>query len=424
MCHLCVANTNDESMNKSLLSIMGDFGSILQDDGWGISDGYRWWKTAKPFYLTTNAGEIIRRELPRTGKRPLLLHLRQASPQVPVCNDNSHPFSWENLVLVHNGKLVPRDEKQFVMEEDIPDVDDKTGEVRLDAAGNPKTRTVKRSDTLIFFERMVQIYQLSETKNLYEVLCDTMKEFTGKFAFIIHDGDKMYVVRGRSADLYISYLREKEAVDSPVTGFVINTSKDSMLHSILLASHLQQIQGGSRIHFSTPKLIDEESMFAVEKFDLKLVGKVKENYAPVPTTSWKGGREGVAGGSNFTGNTSQSTPRAGIKEPKSEVETLTKKVFDFMMNYSLAPTDIQNMFLCYYGISFKQLELPILRHFVKKVLPHLCSGVKKQVRKDVLKACRGFSVGIMAYDGGIPYPWVFVPKSNQPAFVKKLLGSK
>lgn len=428
MCHLCVVNSNDELLNKQLLTILGDVGSVIQDDGFGIFDGRKAWKTARPFYLTTNAGEIIRRELPRTGQRPLALHLRQASPMVPVCNENSHPFIGEGFTLAHNGKLTPKKEEDFVLEEEVPDIDEKTGKQREDKKdGKLLTKKVKRSDSLIFFEHLLEIKRKNSDYDFPTLLVETMKDFNGKFAFIAHDGKKMYVVRGRSADLYISYLLEDNKQDAPVYGFVVNTSKDALLHGLLLASHVRQIQGLSQIHFSLPVMLEEETIFQVEKTDLKVLGKIKETFAPVSSTNdyWKGSRGGVAGASNFT-TTHQRNSTEGGATSAQETETakLCKKVWNFMEKYSLSPLDIQYMFFAYYGISLKQAELSILRHFTKKIIPHLCSGVKKQVRKDVYKSTGGHSVGIGSYKNGDQYPWVYIPKNLQPAFAKRLQGDK
>ncbi len=438
MCELCVVNTHDELLNKTLALVNGNLGSTVHSDGWGITDGNKDWKCSLPMFLTANAGGVIKKEIPKTGKNPLMLHIRRASPRVPVVLENSHPFVAEQWKLMHNGKLSPKDEKGFVMEEDFPDIDDKTGFQRTGKDGLLLTKKMNRSDSLIFFEQFIKDWNAkipeadpqTPDEVFVEVLNTTMSKFKGKFAFLISRDKTMYVVRGKTAKLFISYLRETKEVDSPVIGFVVNTSETTMYQSLGLVSSLRELQGLERLYYSYPESLAEETIYKVEKFDLTKIGKIAENpeYAPTVYAGSRGqSAEWDAGGTNFTktggkGTTATNIQNTGTKS-KMELhrEKLTKEVFNFLVEYSLSPVDLQNMFLAFYDISIEQLELPMLHQFATKIIPNICSHyVKKDMKKNMKLACKGLPVGLYQYGNQDNYPWIFIPKNLQEVFIKKI----
>jgi predicted glutamine amidotransferase len=431
MCQLCAVNAGSELLNKELLLVAGSLGSIVHDDGWGIFNGETWWKCAMPMHLTSNAGSLVKEKLPK-GRKPIFLHIRQASPLVPVITANAHPFADGDFTFAHNGKLTPKEEKNFVMEEEVPDIDDKTGQQKVDVkTGELKTKMVKRSDSLIFFEELMQVYteisekdtgnKLDSRATMVKALKDTMEKFTGKFAFLISDGTDHYVVRGRTADLYVSYLRQEASLESTVYGFMVDTGKDVLSEALGLVSNLRQLRGDSPLHYSYPAMLENNSIFVLEKAGLTRLAPIYENSATVYSTPWT--REGVSGGRNFTpdihtkaGETSKANP--------DELEKLHQRIFTFMTDYCLSPWDIQNLFLAYYDASLEEVTMPILRHFVKKEIPNLCSRVRKAVRKDMKKIIGNSFVPTSAYEQGDQYPWIFQHKNAQASFIKRLSKSR
>lgn len=438
MCELCLLNTHDETLNRMLMLTAGNIGSTVHSDGWGITDGTKDWKCSIPMFLTANAGSVIKRELPKTGKSATMLHIRRASPRVPVVDRNSHPFVAEDWKFMHNGKLTPKVEKDFVMEEDYPDIDDKTGKQR-EKDGQPLFKKVNRSDSLIFFEEFLKDWNArtpsdSVVNDFVDIVNVTMDKFKGKFAFMMALGKEMFVLRGKTAKLFISYLYETEdkTEKGKVIGYVVNTSDETIYHALGLISSIRELEGQEKLHFSFPALLPEETIFHVGKLDLNKVGEIKEN--PEYTAPVYAGRnsEWHGGASNFTGagakangqNTQNTGPTSSTKSSmENHREKLEKEIFNFLIEYSLSPADLQNLFLALYDVSLQQVELPILHNFATKIIPNICSHlVKKDMKKEMKKAANGIPVGWYHYNQQTPYPWIFIPKNQQEAFIKKIFG--
>jgi predicted glutamine amidotransferase len=100
----------------SLAGLLGPAGladftalSAMHGDGWGMA----WYDGAEPVVaksLTRASAEPAFAEL---AGRPLgqlgLLHLRWATPGLPVQDANTHPFRRDGWVLAHNGAIHPQD---------------------------------------------------------------------------------------------------------------------------------------------------------------------------------------------------------------------------------------------------------------------------------------------------------------------------
>ena len=409
MCQITVSNLGDTLLNKKMFLILGSLGSTVHGDGWGFSDsGGHSWKCPLAMHWTSDAGQVLRKYTQKSPG-PFLGHIRKASPQIPVKTENSHPFTLENIVFVHNGKLTPKNESDFIMEIDVPKLD-KEGNEEIDKDGKVKTVKEKRSDSLIFFEKFVQIYNSEENakspeeKRFTDSLKSTMDLFYGKFAMVFVVGNKTYIVRGRSADLHVSWKLSGPSNDSDRIGWVINTDKATLNQATLLLSNYEQLEGKKEVHFTPAEMLKQETVFVAEENGLRELVELRENYAPVKTTTTVGYT------SSYAGNTK--------KNP--DLEKLTEETFNFMMAMSLSPEDIQNILFAYHETSELEITVPVLKHFVQEIIPDLYKRTQKEIRRDLRKVLGGFPVRMYRYTNDMLYPWFLNPLSVQREFVKKL----
>jgi predicted glutamine amidotransferase len=420
MCQLNAINLHDEQLNKLLFLIMGSFGSTVHDDGWGVAGcGTKICKSAMPMYGTLDSGELI--ENMPLGNTPLLGHIRAASPQVPVNKANAHPFQIGNLTFAHNGKLVPKKEEDFIMEIEVQSLD-KEGKKEYHKDGTPKMLKVKRSDSLIFFEKFVEIWKSTPGKDQDEkfvtVLQETMKLFTGKFAMLFYIGNTMYVVRGRTADLHISYWTESSDEDAKVLGWAINTDGKTLDWSTNLLSNMEQLNGGELLWFTLPKALEAETIYKAADFGLIKLGEIKEETSPVATYG-NYRRDWGAGDGNFS-RTTDSGSRI-----KSELEPLFREIYEFLVDYSMYPSDLSNIFMAVYQASLAEATLEMIKDFTKRILPLLRNMTNKDIRKRIKKLNGNMPVGYAVYTSTVKYPWVFNEKKVQENLIsnsKKLLN--
>jgi predicted glutamine amidotransferase len=112
VCRLLGYCAADPASLASLLGAGGlaDFAALsaLHGDGWGMA----WYDGASPVIAKSvrradaepRFGDLARRPLGDLG----LLHLRWATPGLPVRDRNSHPFRYGDWVLAHNGAIHPQ----------------------------------------------------------------------------------------------------------------------------------------------------------------------------------------------------------------------------------------------------------------------------------------------------------------------------
>lgn len=168
------------------------------------------------------------------GNLAVMSHVRSASvfPKV-VSLDNTHPFILDDLVLMHNGTLEPKDDKYKIDE---------------------------KIDSYWYLNRLVEI---SKGKNLTPSwIAKAMEDFTGKFAFLIYDKkqkDKIFIVRGSTAPLNFSYIYEDCESDNKRSTFVINTSS-SNLETLVLPMFYKFLYG-KNIKTDACEEFDKESIY-------------------------------------------------------------------------------------------------------------------------------------------------------------------
>ena len=414
MCQLIYCNLHDEILNQRLSLILAVSGAEKEKHGWGTLSGRtgKFIKTGIPANYLINSGELLAKQ-----KDDIFSHIRSASFSVPVCDKNAHPFIVGKISQFHNGTLTPKDEKGHVMKEFMEETDDKTGVV--------SKKEVKRSDSLIFLERLSVIYT-EKKANFIEAIQATMLEFTGKFAFMyfIKDAKKVqkYIIRGKSADLYISYLKENKTKEAKTIGYAIDTNKDVLDIGLILLSNLQQLDGKKPLYFTAPEEIKKETIFIPEEFGLVEVGELKENTAVTTAVYPYSRNQGYWGedGQNFTdkGNGAKGTPNF----TPNGVEKYVESIYSFMSEYAVSLKEIQIMFFRLYGLSLLEAEEVVLKHFCNKVIATLRKDATKQLRKRV-KALSGGKFPVYLYSKFV-FPWMLEPKNLQESIVEALKEHK
>lgn len=401
MCQISVVNLRNSSLNRKLYLIMGSLGSVEHSDGWGFSTSKgESWKCNLPMYWTSDSGYALRK-FGEENDNPLLGHIRRASPKVPVTKENAHPFKDNNIVFVHNGKLTPKDEDKFEIEYELPKIKD--GKQEMDSSGKVKMEKFNKSDSLLFFEEFIKNF--TDEEHFMEALQKTMDEFYGKFAFVFVINETFYIVRGKSADLHITYMMSGTEEQAETIGWAINTDKSTLKLATNLLSNLEQLEANPYLDFSSVELLDDETVYKATETGLEIIGKIKENYAPVKSPS--------------TSYTTRSYAASTTSRKPTKFESYTQQVVEFMLAYSLSPEDIQLIMLATSGLSFHEVSEAALRQLVEDVIPRLKNLSKKNIRKDLKKALSGFPLRHFRYEN-LQFPWMLNSLEEQTALISKL----
>jgi predicted glutamine amidotransferase len=117
MCRLLGYSSNKPaSFDQVIGPDFKEFVKLADDhcDGWGIasnsSDLYR-----EPVAATKSSH--FKDEIAKHKSSGALLHLRWATPGLPVAEKNTHPFTYGDISFIHNGALLPGDQ----LDSKIPD---------------------------------------------------------------------------------------------------------------------------------------------------------------------------------------------------------------------------------------------------------------------------------------------------------------
>jgi len=407
MCHLSVINLHHETLNKKMLLLMQTLGSATQKDGWGFSSvNGVYEKSEFPVEYTTDYGNILRSL--KSKSEMLLGHIRQASPNIPVCDENSHPFVDEDIVFMHNGKLTPKDPKKFVTEYEK--------KVKEKAKDGTITEIVKKfniSDSLIFFNHATSIYKEDKKSGIISAIKKAMDDFTGKFAILIRDikEQKTYIFKGKTADLHISYMSFDCKVWKTV-GFVVGTNRDVLDRSAVMLSNLMELDGHSPLYFSVPKRLEDEKIYVVEEFDIKEIDEIKENSVSTITYS---ATDSFYRGEEWGGWNGDSATK------KTSGEKLVDSIQNFCREYCISENHLQNIMYYLYGVSLLEVDEELLRHFCKKIIPTFASSTTKTYRKRLKKALGYSSIIYSSYKNQtefrLSFPWMLSSKTDQNKFI-------
>jgi predicted glutamine amidotransferase len=362
--------------------ILASVGSINQKHGWGFvgTKNQDVSKCEFPAYCTTNLGELLRK-----ASGPLMGHIRQASVGVPVIEEYAHPFYNGETFFMHNGTLTPKKPEDFILEMEV----EYTSEEKPGVISIVKE---KISDSLIFYEEFVRISSKNPDKTTVENIIATLDKFYGKFAMLLHvkAEKKTYVIRGKTADLHISYIKNSQKEDAKTTGYVINTNSEDLFLSLNLLSNLGQLSGKSPIYFTEPKIIESEKIYLVKDFDLEIVGEAKENSAPVAATNFFG-RAGARGGGQVWGEDWElySADTGNTSNVKNPVVKAVNEIFPFMLSHLLTFSDMERLFYFLYGTSMLEATEEVVEHFSTRALKALKERTTKIIRRRLKSVCVG-----------------------------------
>src|SRR3990167_10495615 len=106
MCQITFADLG--SLNRIFITNQLILNSYGNSDGTGIFNGKQIWKTELAAHKVPNLGECFKLNI---DKQPIMGHVRFASNKTLNTVEHSHPFGGSRLVLMHNGKLEPKDYK-------------------------------------------------------------------------------------------------------------------------------------------------------------------------------------------------------------------------------------------------------------------------------------------------------------------------
>jgi len=386
MCQLSYISFNNKAMNSVyLLNQIRINASAGHRDGCGFfvpETGI--WKTDLPADIISNLGRIIRGNI--SGKSPIISHVRRATFTNNVKTksiDKSHPFQTDKLIFAHNGHLDLKDDKIK-----NPDLNDKI-------------------DSEIF------LYYLDKAftgDNLYTALAETMKLFTGKFAFLIYDriNKKYYVVRGESATLfYVVYNG----------GLVINTERESLLRGLSdFVNDLQLIPAiferkaydPPDIVISDIKEIPPETVFEINGLELIKLGEIKEN-KKVWESVWNS--EAARG---FNSKGFLNTPK-GVGYVGGAENSNAEKILNFLREYDIDLLYLDRMCSVLFGKGLLECEDDDITCLVDDVLNFVVKNTKKHYIREwrkLRKKASELSPIELNVKTGLSFPYMFDELAN------------
>ena len=221
-------------------------------DGIGYMQEGRVWKSHLSGARVDNLGSLAKESI---TVAPLSFHTRYATNKTLNEDCHSHPFSGEKLILMHNGKLEMKDGTLISQ-----------GKV----------------DSQVFTEQLEAGIVESPDIPLVDLMQTVMDKWSGKFAFMIYDtrDSLYYIIRGMTADLHWTTING---------GLVVNTQKSDLAKGAHYMRQLNQHLYGKDLEVGGIEALDTNTIykFDAEKGGLDKVGELKENKAPLVTsTAW------------------------------------------------------------------------------------------------------------------------------------------
>jgi hypothetical protein len=354
MCELTLVNTGDVRRNRAIAYSLAFVNSFKHKDGTGFSHGMYVWKTYLQACSITNLYPSLVRYV--KDDRPIIVHTRfatmGASAGKEISDENAHPFKGGNHVLAHNGTLTPR--------------------VALTA--EQKKEIGNMTDSEYFFKQL----EKCDKPDLIEALNETMKGFTGKFAFLIYDDTKKkhFAIRGHSANLFwvpiTSWVDGKEV---PV-GFVTNTEKDDLIRGLVLAKNLCSQAAGFDFDLTKIAELDKETAYDMDGLEPVKAGTVKENFIVAATYAavGVGYQQGSTGGWSQNNSRSSTTPTSN-----TTTKALPGQAFiNFCMANAIDQLDADMLVLSFTGKTIAGLDNTEIKWLDEVVTPALAKRTDKR----------------------------------------------
>ncbi|MBM3699212.1 MAG: class II glutamine amidotransferase, partial [Actinobacteria bacterium] len=110
MCRLLgYSSTTPTTFGDAVGKNFDQFVSLANDhcDGWGIAttDNHKAELYKEPVAATKS--EHFKEKLEKHKSNAALLHLRWATEGMPVNENNTHPFTYQDITFIHNGSITP-----------------------------------------------------------------------------------------------------------------------------------------------------------------------------------------------------------------------------------------------------------------------------------------------------------------------------
>lgn len=392
MCQLVVANTTRPSLNRIMVVSMLQESSLGNTDGTGILSANGGsptvWKTKLAAKSISNLGDSVRK-LVTTGK-PVFAHVRSASKGIAVTDENAHPFKGNRFSLAHNGKLYKKDEVvSYTASDDSglsSDSKEFLDELERDAVANPD----------LAFPDLINI---------------TMAKFKGKFALLVFDSltSDYYVIRGSSADLHMARIFTIEGEERKLSGFVVNTKKNSLQESLVNSLQTGQLVTGTVLEADPIEELAKNTIYKIVGKDLVKVGDLPENVVAYATPA-----------SNYY-QTPSAKPNRFSFDQTSTMWKEADKISVFMAKHFLSIEDIDNLFLMFLGKGMADVDLDDLTTFSDEIIPVISAS--KNTRKKIESIIGKGKIYPITYMEVkvLEYPWMLSDAAAIEAMIKRLV---
>lgn len=373
MCQLSFINSNNEKIN-GYLSIL----ALTINSESDHKDGFGFFSSAhkKPIVCNTEiANSTINQQFLKFNKNPVICHVRKASVKTTEkISGHNHPFINDNYVLAHNGTLT---------------------HTKLDLPPN-------LIDSQFFHQELLAEFYKNPENLFLDIFNKTMKNFTGKFAFLIYDisSKKYYAIRGM-ATLYIAYIK----INGENIGYIINTEKGSIDKLIHYAETTIPLLFKVYPEFTSPELLKAETAFELKKDNIEEIGKVLEVATPYKQTVFYRNYEVPPNNGHYTKTTKNKITRPLTDD--SSLNQIAEKFSDFL-DY-VGPLEIDTMFFLIYGKGILECTLDEINEFFdkysKRILAYATKDKQKAFQK-IYQAQTAPKEKILLYEGiGLKFPY-------------------
>jgi predicted glutamine amidotransferase len=384
MCEISYVNIHSPELNRLMVYLLTGIGSSKHDDGTGIMcSNNAIWKTKLEAKIITNYGACLFRDI--KDDLPIPAHIRKATWGIEVTDENAHPFASNNYILMHNGTLELKEEKA------------------------KKKDTKRDSDSETFLNYLEEARKEKSDSPFEDIFKHAMEHFTGKFAFVIRDKgvNTDYIIRGKTANLYISEIRIKD--QKKIRGYVVNTNDITMKEAFHHFINLTALTYGVNYEFSDPKLLEQESIFVSLPYGIKKIANAKEE-SPVTKSDnyWDRMRHDRLQTVSPIKSTIKSTSN---NSDSAKIIGKAQKIYEFLDKHGLSFLDLQLIVSVIGGISLLEMNEQDVDFFIDYMIPKL-SFDKKQ-RKSIKAILNGGVFPSHLYkDYDLEYPWVLNDKAK------------
>jgi len=307
MCQLTLISTSIPYITRNLFYSLLVANSMQNRDGTGFYD-----PIANTYWKTEKAADTIEVELAKQlsvfNNETIIGHVRSASLTGAVkivTKEKAHPFISENFILFHNGGLERKERAWNKADEGL-------------------------IDSEVFLMQLQSNYR--KEHNIVKLLQNTMEQFCGKFAFMIIHNSNIYVIRGKSAELYQCNITS----GGERVGMVVNTGNISGEKG-LLKGCAYTLLNNVPVDFSKLEELEKESIFLFrpQSKDLEKIGELKENDKPYSY---------AVNNSNYSNWTAVTA-----------TEKAAKRIYEYMVELGLTLEEMNNLIDKSIGVGILQL---------------------------------------------------------------------